>query len=295
MLPSITSLFSRPARTAAVAFALTAAGLSAGTARADDTVVGSAYSFSFGTDYTSHFISYGADVWGGGDEFSPFSARSTAFTYGTLTASLGKIGDSVGLSGFVNVWGDINNNGPSGIGGSIQEIDVNVGVTASIDQFSITLANGLWMYGGDEEKIADLVVAYSDGDSIIPGFALNPSLTLHYRYDGNGGQDTGLVVVPGIKPAIKVGEASFGDYAPTIAFPVAAGFFTDDGFQGGDSGFGFFSAGVAVSVPLAFVPEQFGAWTLSASATYWYTPEDQIPNNPDEHFVVTALSLGLAF
>lgn len=295
MLSGIKSLVSRRVRAAAVAVALASTALTASTAQAEEVAPGSAFSLSFGTDYTSHFISYGADVWGGGDEFSPFSAKSTAFTYGTLSADLGSLGDDVSFTGFVNVWGDINNNTESGIGGSIQEIDVNVGVTATFGNFSITAANGLWIYAGDEEKIFDVVVAYSDGDTIIPGFALNPSVTFHYRYDGIGSQETGLVIVPGIKPSITIGEEQFGVYAPTIAFPVAAGFFTDDGFQGGDSGFGFLSAGVAVSVPLAFVPPQFGTWTLSASATYWYTAEDQIPNNPEEHFVVTALSLGLAF
>ena len=292
MLSSIKSLVSRRIRAAAMAVALASTALTAGTAQAEEAAPGSAYTLSFGTDYTSHFISYGADVWGGGDQFSPFSAKSTAFTYGTLSAALGKMGDDVSFTGFVNVWADINNNVESGIGGSVQEIDVNVGVTAAFGNFSVTLANGLWCYAGDEEKIADLTVAYSDGDSIIKGFALNPSVTLHYRYDGNGGQETGLVIVPGIKPSIKIGD---GTYAPTLAFPIAAGIFTDDGFQGGDSGFGFFNAGVAVSVPLAFVPAQFGTWTLSASATYWYTAEDQIPNNPEENFVVTAVSLGLAF
>lgn len=291
MLSSIKSL-SRRVRAAAAAVALASTALTAGTAQAEEVAVGSAYSLSFGTDFTSHFISYGADVWGGGSEYSPFSAKSTAFTYGTLTADFGTLGDSVGFSGFVNVWSDLNNNVESGIGSSVQEIDLNVGVTATIENFSITLANGLWIYAGGEEKVADLVIAYSDGDSIIEGFALNPSVTLHYRYEGNGGQDTGLVVVPGIRPSITLGE---GAYAPTLGFPVAAGFFTESGFQGGDSGFGFLSAGVAVSVPLAFVPPQYGAWTLSASATYWHTPDDTIPNNPSENFVVTALSLGLSF
>lgn len=287
-MPSrIRGVSSRRARSAA-AIALAAAAFTGSPARAQEEAVGSAYSLSFGTDYTSHFISYGADVWGGGDEFSPFSARSTAFTYGTLTS---KFTDN--LSGFVNVWGDINNNVESGIGGSIQEIDVNVGLTLTIDKFSITAANGLWVYSGDEEKIFDVVVGFNDGGTLIEGVGLNPNVTLHYRYDGNGTQETGLVVVPGIKPSFTFGADS--QFPVTLAIPVAAGFFTDDGYQGGDSGFGFLSAGGVVSVPLAFVPKQFGLWTLSASAIYYYTPEDQIPNNPDEHFVVTALSLGMSF
>lgn len=288
MPSSIRGVFSRRARLAAAAVtALAATTLTGPAARAQEERVGSAYSLSFGTDASSHFISYGADVWAGGDEFSPFSARSTVFTYGTLTA---KFADN--LSGFVNVWGDLNDNVDSGIGGPIQEVDVNVGLTLTLDKFSITGAHGSWHYAGEVEKIADLVVAYNDGGSLIPNVGLNPNVTFHYRYDGNNGQEPGLAVVPGIKPSFTFGADT--KYPVTLGIPVAVAFF-QDGFQGGDSGLGFVSAGAVVSVPLAFVPPKFGLWTASASATYYHTPEDTIPNNPEENFVVTALSLGLSF
>src|SRR3954462_12262242 len=83
----------------------------------------SPYSVSLGLDATSHFISYGADVWGGGSEVSPFSSRSTVFAYGTVSAALAD-----NLSVYLNIWSDNNNNVNSAIGGNIQEIDVNTGI-----------------------------------------------------------------------------------------------------------------------------------------------------------------------
>ncbi|HEX8913413.1 MAG TPA: hypothetical protein VF796_13715, partial [Humisphaera sp.] len=283
MLSRIWGLASRRSKVAVMAAAaLVAAALAPSTAKAADEKPGSAYSFSFGTDVTSHFISYGADVWGGGNNASPFNPNSTAFTYGTMTA---KFSDN--LSGFVNVWSDLNNNVNSGIGGPIQEVDINAGLTLSLDKLSVTVAHGYWIYAGDEEKILDLVVGYNDADLFAKGLALNPSVTVHWRYDGNGSQDKGLAVVPGIKPSFTFGE---GKYPITVAIPLSIAIF-EGGFQGGDGGIGFYSGGVTASVPLAFIPAKYGNWTASASATYYHTPKDQIPNNPNENFIVTALSV----
>jgi hypothetical protein len=246
----------------------------------------SAYSFSFGYDKTSHFISYGLDVWGGGGSACPFGSDSTSFAYGTVTA---KFNDQI--SGFVNVWADINDNIDSDIGGVVQEVDLNIGGTFTMDKFAFTLANGCWWYAGDTEHILDFTVAYSDGEAWVPGLSINPSLTLHYRYEGNGGQDEGLVVVPGIKPTFTLMKES--DYPVTVSLPVSLGFFTDD-YHGGDSGFGYFSAGVAVSVPLSFIPEKFGVWSVNASAIYYCTEDDVIPSNPADQFTVTSIGIGVS-
>ena len=104
---------------------------------------------------------------------------------------------------------------------------------------------------------------------LTKGFALNPSVNVHWRYEGNGGQEAGVAIVPGIKPTF----ALFKDtkYPLTVAFPLNVAFFCSDEFQGGDSGFGYFSGGISVSVPLAFIPEKFGAWAVTGSTTYYST------------------------
>src|ERR1043166_6747891 len=68
--------------------------------------------------FTSHFVSFGADVWGGGGDF--FGSKSTSSIYGDVAVKL-----TPALTWSVNAWSDINSNVPSGIGGSLQEIDVN--------------------------------------------------------------------------------------------------------------------------------------------------------------------------
>ncbi|MBC7785776.1 MAG: hypothetical protein H7144_18265 [Burkholderiales bacterium] len=267
-------------RAAAAALAI-ACGTSV-TQAADD-----AYTFSAGVDATSHFISFGADVWGGGDEYSPFSAKSTAFGYGTLTAAF-----SDQLSGFVNIWSDLNDNVDSAIGGPIQEVDFNVGLAYTVDKFTIGVAHNYWLYAGDNENAVELSIGFNDADMISEGFALNPSLLIHWRYDGQGAQDESGVVQLGVKPAWTFAKES--EYPITLAVPAAVALFTDS-YQGGDSGFAYANIGLSASVPLKFIPEKFGAWSASASATFWYTPDDAIPGNPEESFVVTALSVGFSY
>jgi hypothetical protein len=284
-----------PRRTGAAAIATIALAAAGSLARADVAAApapvgekpGSAYSFSLGTTFTSHFVSYGVDVWKGGKDPSPFSARSTAWEYGTLTAKV-----TPDLTVFANVWTDLNNNTDSSLGGPIQEVDVNLGASYAIGDLSLSLTHGFWNYASDIEKVVDFTVAYNDNSKWIPNVALNPSITVHYRYDGNNGQDTGFAVVPGINPTITVTPDP--QYPIAISFPVNVAFFTGN-FQGGDGGFGFASAGVNASVPLAFVPVKFGIWNVSAGVTFYHTEHAAIPSNPRDNFFVTSVSLGMSF
>jgi hypothetical protein len=245
-----------------------------------------AFSLSMGTDFTSHFISYGVDVWGGGSQASPFGDRRTEFGYATVGMAF-----TDAFSGFINVWGDINDNGGQPLGGNIQEIDLNVGLAYTWNKFSFSIAHGCWNYAQDTEHIIDFTVGYGDADMMAKGFSLNPSFTVHGRYNGNGAQDTGAAFVPGIKPSYTL--LSDSKFPLTLSLPTSVAFFTDN-FQGGSSGYGYFSCGPAVSVGMGFIPPKYGVWSVSASVIYYNTPSDSIPTNPKEDFIVTTLSVGVS-
>ena len=72
---------------------------------------GSMLRFSAGGYYRSRFISFGADVWGGGNNASPFSSDRTAPLQGTLTARF-----TPKFSGFINIRSDLNDNVDSNTG-----------------------------------------------------------------------------------------------------------------------------------------------------------------------------------
>src|SRR5690606_3643032 len=79
---------------------------------APDPAESSKWTVSLGYDYASHFVLYGADVWGGGDDF--FGSESTSFAWADFEIDLEPLTLNFG------VWGDINDNVDSEIGGSIQ-------------------------------------------------------------------------------------------------------------------------------------------------------------------------------
>jgi hypothetical protein len=245
--------------------------------------VGDKIGITIGYDYASHFVSYGADVWGGGNDF--FSDESTNFVWADVAVDLSPFTLNFG------VWSDNNNNVDSPLGGPIQEIDVYAGISYSIDRFTLGAKYQEWFYGGDEERIVDLSVAFDDSDLLFDGFALNPSFLAHFRIDGNGAQEEAEAFVVGIAPSFQLTE---GDYALTLTIPVNVAFFTDD-FQGGDSGYGYSSVGATLGVPLAFIPVEYGEWNAALNVTYYMTDEDAIPNNPEDDFLTGTVSISTSF
>ena len=247
-------------------------------------------SFAGGVDFSSHFVSFGSDVWGGGANFSPFSAKSTTFAHGTVTAAI-----TPELSAFVNVWSDLNDNVNSGIGGPIQEIDLNMGATYSWNKFTFGATYAYWQFGGGAEKAIEASASYNDADMLVKGLALNPSFLAHYRYDVTGdlNEHNACVLQLGISPSYTF--LSDTEYPVTLSLPAGIGYFTDP-YAGGDgAGIGYADIGLTASVPLAFIPKDYGSWTASANITFYNTPSNDQPGNPRENFLVSTLSVGVSF
>ncbi len=262
---------------AAAAFLSLSAGVQAGEMSKEpvvvpepEPVVGSAVSGTLSFDLNTHFISYGADVWGGG------SAWGDAIFNPSLELAFALPGDVTFLLG---TWWDVNDNAASNIGDNIQEIDVWAGLSKSFGPVSATVLYQQWYYGGDTEQIIDLILGFD-----VP---LSPSVTVHGRPDaGASGGEDGVVVVLGVEPGFDAGPVSF-------SVPVGVAFMTD-GFQAGDSGFGYVSAGLQASVPLP-IPVEYGEWALNAGVTFYYTDDDVIPNNPDEAFLTGNVGVSVSF
>ena len=113
--------------------------------------------------YDTHFISYGQDVWAAGNDWGDSLFHPSL----ELDFNLGG-----GLQFYVNTWWDINDLADSGIGGNIQEVDVNVGFYYTKDKWKFQLGYGAWMYADQVEHIVDGKISYSDG-------FWNPFVMLH--------------------------------------------------------------------------------------------------------------------
>jgi hypothetical protein len=227
---------------------------------------------TFSFNYNTHFISYGADVWGNGG-----STFNDSLFNPSLELKFALPNDYYMVLG---TWWDVNGNiDPSAIGGRIQEVDLWTGVGKDFGFVDAKLLYQQWIYASDTEHIVDLVLGFEA--------PLNPSFTVHYRPDqGAAFGDEGFFFVGGIAPGFDVGPVA-------VTIPVNVAFATDN-FHGGDSGFGYASAGVQASYPLP-VPDGYGDWSLTAGYTYYHTSDDVIPNNPADDFFTGTAGISIGF
>ena len=213
----------------------------------------------------THFISYGQDVWALGNDWSEGLFHPSL----ELNFNLGG-----GLTAYVSTWWDVNSLGASGIGGNIQEVDVNAGVYYTMDKWKFQLGYGAWIYAEQVEHLVDGKISYNDG-------LINPFLMLHGRVDSGLPYDAGLVTQVGIAPGTTLGPVA-------LSFPVTVSFDTDN-FHGGDGGFAYVSAGVGATVPIA------DHVALALGVTYYHTSDDVIPSNPDSDFLTGSAGIVVSF
>jgi hypothetical protein len=230
-------------------------------------------------DFNSHFISYGADVWGDADSltdmgFNPMLELAFALPAG-FTATLG-------------TWWDVNSKGDSStsagnIGGQIREIDVWTGLAYKYDKFTVGVTFQDWVYGSATEEILDVKFAYE--------CLLAPSLTIHNRLGaGASGGNEGTILVLGISHSVEAGPV-------TLSFPVNLAYFLQDDFHANstEDGFGYASLGVNAALPLSpYIGEKLGDWSLNAGLAYYFTDTDVV-GNKDDDFLTSTIGLGLAF
>jgi len=225
-------------------------------------------------DYNTHFISYGFDVWGDGNDLDG----------GTFNPSLEltwKLPNH--FSAILGTWWDVNDHVESSLGGDIQEIDVWAGLGYSIGDLSITTLYQAWNYASETEDILDIKFAYN--------CLLNPSLTIHNRLDagGSGGQE-GTILLLGLSHSVEAGPV-------TISFPLNIAYFLQDDYHpfSTDSGFGYGSLGVTATYPLTFLGEAYGKWNIHGGVTYYVTSSDVVANPVDDNFFTANIGIGCAF
>ncbi|WP_367870326.1 hypothetical protein [Luteolibacter sp. Populi] len=236
------------------------------------------FSGTLSLDLNSHFVSYGQDVWGDGNDLEG----------GTFNPALELTwGLPANFSLILGTWWDVNGKVPSSIGGKLQEIDVWAGVGYKWGDLSITGLYQNWIYASGNEQIVDIKFAYD--------CFLSPSLVIHNRVDpGASGGSNGTVLVAGISHSIDAGPLTF-------SFPLNVAFFLDDDFHSGsvDDGLGYGSLGVNATLPLTFLGDKRGEWNLHGGFTYYLTDSDVVGNTrsgrPDNDFLTANIGIGCAF
>lgn len=135
------------------------------------------------------------------------------------------------------------------------------GLETSVTYNIYTSPNGAFL---TTHEVA-LGLGYDDSD-LLGAWALSPTATFAFETENTsfGDGEDGYAEF-GIEPSVALSLPfdPAGDYPVTASFPLAVGIslydYYDDGVD--NDTFGFFSFGIATNVPLAFIPEDFGAWS----------------------------------
>lgn len=180
------------------------------------------------------------------------------------------------------------------------EADWYAGVSIALPaNFTLDVAYVV-LYGPSGGEIfaeeVDITLAYDDSEMWGGDFALNPYVMLAIETDGGSdgfaiGDDEGIYLELGIEPSFEI--VSGGDYPITLSIPVTVGIGIEDYYNlsgsGGD-GLGFVDVGLVFSVPLSFIPSDFGSWSAHAGIHFLYLGSEAVhfdEKSDDFHYIGT--------
>lgn len=202
----------------------------------------------------------------------------------------GNDGDTVNSLDFaVGIWNSFHS-GPSGTGGHMgepeawYEADLYAGFSATVfDKWTAGVTYTAFTGPNDAfNTIEEIAVSLAYDDSEYLGdFALSPYVLFAFEIDdeadagnsafGVSGTRKGVYLETGIAPSFTIVESK--EFPITLTVPVVVGLSLDNYYEDGNAGdncFGFVDVGLDFSVPLSFIPGDFGQWTLTAGPHFIY-------------------------
>ena len=115
----------------------------------------------------------------------------------------------------------------------------------------------------------DLTVSYDDSawaEEVGLPFALSPYATVAFEFSGgsDAGSSEGIYLELGVEPSFNIVESE--TYPVALSIPLTVGLSLDDYYENGTGDDDTFGAGLVLSMPLAFIPSDYGQWSASAGA-----------------------------
>ena len=227
-------------------------------------------SLSMGSDFTNAYFFRGILQERDGFIWQP---------YGGVTFSLAKdvgygVIDNIDFS--LGSWNSIQSNQTFSSGSGPAnwfESDVLVGFTVGLWGFvSTNITYAAYTFPNGAYSVAqelDWTTSFDDSE-LLGAFALNPSMLWAFEVDNTAfGDKEGIFLGLGVKPGVTLFEDA--EYPLTLAVPLSVGLSVSEYYEepGGDNDtFGYFDGGLVASVPLAFIPSDYGSWSASASVDY---------------------------
>ncbi len=181
------------------------------------------------------------------------------------------------------------------------EADLSAGVSATVlDDWDVGVSYIAYTSPNDAfdtvEEV-DLTVGYDDSN-LLGDWALSPSLTFAFE-TGNTllGSDLGTYLGIDFGPSFQLIKS---DAAPlTLSVPVTVGLSLGNYYEDAndsDNTFGFTRVGVDLSMPLKFIPDDLGTWTVHGGPSFMFLgANNDALNNGDAFEVVGTLGLNISY
>jgi hypothetical protein len=187
------------------------------------------------------------------------------------------------LSFIAGIWSSVHSHHPSA--DIWNECDLFAGFEARVfDKWTVSVTDMIWTFPDVSNKAEadpnteyniEFKLAYDDTE-YLKDFALHPYASLFWNYAGDSPVVLGhrtFYVELGIAPSYTL--KAIPDLPVTFTFPVYVqvgdSSFWGSSSSGDRSNVGLFSAGVKASVPLTFIPKDFGNWNAYVGVTYIHT------------------------
>ena len=254
-------------------------------------------SVSAGIDFTTAYFFRGYN-----QEDQGLIAQPYANIYAKLIAN-----EDLTAAAYVGTWNSLHSEHTfSNAGGgpdSWYESDFLAGVDVASGAFTLGLIYTVYTYpNGAFETIQELGAKVTWDDSEVLkdniGFALKPYVAIYAETsDGNGSEDWYGEL--GINPGVYTFNEE-GRYPVALTVPVSVGFGLKDYYfddEGDEEFLGFFSVGLTGSVPLPFIPSDYGSWNLVGNVTYLYLASDglQAVNHDEDYEFIGKLGIAFAY
>jgi hypothetical protein len=226
-------------------------------------------------------------------------------------------------------WAELDYNLYSSETGFIRDVTIGAGVWNSFhDEETLASSSPTWLYETDWYPVVYLTLPAGFSLTTIYYFYTSPNdafstaqeLNLKLKWDDSEALGR-LAMGPWVNFAIETHNTAFGPnegvgvqmgveptlysfehdrYPVTFTFPMELGLAIDDYYEdetGSENTFGYFTWGLKVSVPLAFVPKELGEWSFSVAGKGYVFSSDlaNAANDGDDLQGVVVGSLGVSF
>lgn len=226
--------------------------------------------------------------------------------YADVTLNLIKEGP-ITIDGYVGTWNSLHDQNP---GDMFYEADYFAGLSFglpgnfSFDTSYIVLYNPSG--GGIFAEEVDLGLSYDDTELAerlgLP--VLAPYALVGIETDGgsDAGTNKGTYLEIGIEPSFTVLESE--THPVSLAIPLKVGMSIEDYYEnttGDDDTFGYFDAGLVLSMPIGCIPAEYGLWTASAGVHFLFlgdTAQDissAFGTGDDELNIFTTVGLSMSY